>query len=218
MRIKKGVPQHHYTEQEREFLKENSPLMSRQELTDKFNEKFGTSQTKQSIISICSTLKFRCGNDGRFVKGQQSWANGLTKDEWYSHLSEESLARIRKGQYGYGRKRDSGYPVGHELWRNGYLMVKTTDDESIPCNKRWQFKQIIVWEQYHKTKVPKGHIVIFKDGDNTNFSIDNLLMISRKQSSVLAIWNGFNKGELTELYAKSAKLLTLANSKESEEK
>lgn len=218
MRIKKGVPQHHYTEQEREFLKENSPLMSRQELTDKFNEKFGTSQTKQSIISICSTLKFRCGNDGRFVKGQQSWVKGLSKEEWYAHQTEQGLRNIISGQYGKGRKRDSGYPVGHELWRNGYLMVKTTDDESIPCNKRWQSKQIIVWEQYHKTKVPKGHIVIFKDGDNTNFSIDNLLMISRKQSSVLAIWNGFNKGELTELYAKSAKLLTLANSKESEEK
>lgn len=211
---KKGVPQHHYTNEERLFLKENSYKLTRQELTDRFNERFGTKQSIGSIKAICSALKYKCGNDGRFKKGQKSWRKGIGKDEWMSHLSEASLAGIRKGQFGYGRKRDDGYPVGYELWRNGYLMAKVTDDKNIYCNKRWKFKQILVWEQHNKKKVPNGCIVIFKDGDNTNFDINNLLMISRSQSSVLASWNGFKKGDLTELYAKSAKLLTLAIRKE----
>lgn len=218
MPSRKGVPQHHYTEKERMFLKEHSPELTRKELTDLFNEKFGTKQSVQSIKSICSTLSYKCGNDGRFKKGQSSWCCGISKEEWLSHIPDEKLEKIRKGQYGHGRKRDRGYPVGHELWRNGYLMVKVNDDKNIPCNKRWQFKHVIIWEQHHKKKVPNGCIVIFKDGDNTNFSIDNLLMISRSQSSVLAKWNGFNKGEITEMYAKTAKLLTMANNKESEEK
>lgn len=214
---RKGVPQHHYTDGERQFLKEYSPELTRQELTDRFNERFGTEQSVQAIISICSTLKYKCSNDGRFKKGQIPWSKGRDKEEFLSHLSKESLANMKRGQFGYGRKRDEGYPVGHELWRNGYLMVKVTDDANISFNKRWQFKHILLWEKHHKKKVPDGCIVIFKDGDNTNFNIDNLLMISRKQSAVLAVWNGFNKGNLTELYAKSAKLLTLANSKESED-
>lgn len=216
MICRKGIPQHHYTDEERTFLKDNSPKFTRRELTDQFNKRFGTNQSIQSIRSICSTLGYMCGNDGKFKKGQKSWCKGITKEEWLSHLSNKSLEKLRKGQFGYGRKRDSGYPVGHELWRNGYLMVKVTDDANIPCRKRWQFKQILMWEQHHKKKVPKGHIVIFKNGDNTDFKIENLLMISRKQNSVLAVWNGFNKGDLTEMYAKSAKLLTLANNKERE--
>lgn len=96
-------------------------------------------------------------------------------------------------------------------------MVKVTDDTNIPCNKRWKFKHILIWEQHHKKKVPNGCIVIFKDGNNTNFDIGNLLMISRSQSSVLASWNGYGKGKLTEMYAKSAQLLTLANKKDAEE-
>lgn len=217
MVCRKGIPQHHYTAEERLFLKDNSPKYTRRELTDQFNKRFGTNQSIQSIKSICSTLGYMCSNDGRFKKGQKSWCKGIGKEEWLSHLSNESLEKIKRGQFGCGRKRDSGYPVGYELWRNGYLMVKVTDDANIPCNKRWQFKQILIWEKYHKKKVPEGCIVIFKDGNNTNFDIGNLLMISRKQSAVLAVWNGFSKGNLTELYAKSAKLLTMANSKESED-
>lgn len=211
---RKGIPQHHYTDEERQFLKNNSSALTRQELTDRFNERFGTKQSVQSIISICSILKYKSGNNGRFKKGQNPWSKGVSKNEWLAHLSEEKLEKVRKGQFGYGRKRDEGYPVGHELWRNGYLMIKVTNDKNTPCNKRWQFKHVLVWESHHKKKVPKGHIVIFKDGDNTNFDVNNLLMISRSQSSVLASWKGFNKGKLTELYAKSAELLTLANSKE----
>lgn len=215
---RKGVPQHHYTEEERQFLKNHSPKLTRRELTDRFNERFGTRQSVQSIISICSALKYKCGNDGRFKKGQKSWCKGIKKEEWLSHMSDESLEKIRKGQFGYGRKRDEGYPVGHELWRNGYLMVKVTDDTNVPCSQRWQFKHILIWEKHHKKKVPAGCIVIFKDGNNTNFNIENLLMISRKQSAVMAVWNGFGKGKLTEVYAKSAKLLTLANSMERRDK
>lgn len=214
---RKGIPQHHYTDEEKQFLKDNSSEMTRKELTDRFNDRFGTKQSVQSIVSICSTLKYRCGNDGRFKKGQKSWCKKIEKEEWLSHLSEESLARIRNGQFGQGRKRNDAYPVGHELWRNGYITVKVTDDKNIPFSKRWRFKHVLLWEKFHKMKVPDGCIVIFKDGNNTNFDIGNLLMISRKQGAVLAVWNGFSKGNLTELYAKSAKLLTMANSKESED-
>ena len=36
-----------------------------------------------------------------------------------------------------------------------------------------------MWEQYHNRKVPKGKVVIFLDGNKTNFEIDNLKLISR---------------------------------------
>ena len=128
-------------------------------------------------------------------------------------MSTEGLEGIKKGQFGYGRKRNSGYPIGYELWRNGYLMVKISNDKNLPFRRRWKPKQVLIWEQYYKKKVPDGCIVIFKDGNNTNFEISNLLLIQRDQSAVLSTWNGFNKGNLTELYAQAAKLLVLSNKK-----
>lgn len=213
---RKGVPQHHYTEEERMFLKEHSPCFTRTGLTDAFNETFGLKQSVQSIKSICSTLGYKCSNDGKFKKGQSSWCRGIGKEEWLSHLSDEKLKNMQRGQYGHGRERDRGYPIGHELWRNGYIMVKVNDDKDVPANQRWIQKHNLLWEQFHKKKVPEGCIVIFKDGDRTNFHMDNLLLISRSQSSVLAKWNGFCKGEMTETYAKAAKLLVMANRKESD--
>lgn len=37
MICRKGIPQHHYTDEERLFLKDNSPKFTRRELTDQFN-------------------------------------------------------------------------------------------------------------------------------------------------------------------------------------
>lgn len=44
---------------------------------------------------------------------------------------------------------------------------------------KWISKHRFVWEQYHNRKVPKGKVVIFLDGNKTNFKIDNLKLISR---------------------------------------
>lgn len=180
-----------------------------------FNLKFGTFQSKQSIISICSTLKYKCSNDGKFQKGQVPWSKGLAHDEYMSHIKNESLENIKKGQFGYGRKRDSGYPIGTELWRNGYLMVKISNDKNIPCHKRWKFKHIIVWETHYNKKVPKGYIVIFKNMDNTDFRIENLLLISRKQNAVMASHGTHSSNpEITQIGANIAEILLISNGKE----
>jgi phage protein len=44
---------------------------------------------------------------------------------------------------------------------------------------KWISKHRYVWEQHHNRKVPKGKVVIFLDGNKTNFEIDNLKLISR---------------------------------------
>lgn len=88
-------------------------------------------------------------------------------------------------------------------------MVKVTDDTNIPCNKRWKFKHILIWEQHHKKKVPNGCIVIFKDGNNTNFDIGKFTYDFKKPEFCACIMERITgKGKLTEMYAKSAQLLT----------
>lgn len=56
--------------------------------------------------------------------------------------------------------------------KDGLIEIK------VDTNK-WISKHRYVWEQYNNRKVPKGKVVIFLDGNKTNFEIDNLKLISR---------------------------------------
>ena len=41
-----------------------------------------------------------------------------------------------------------------------------------------------VWEQANG-KIPEGHIIIFRDNDRTNISLDNLMIIPRSINAVI---------------------------------
>jgi hypothetical protein len=45
----------------------------------------------------------------------------------------------------------------------------------------WRPKHHLVWESHHGQPIPKGHAVIFGDGNNRNFDPDNLILVSRAQ-------------------------------------
>lgn len=50
----------------------------------------------------------------------------------------------------------------------------------------------LVWVE-HNGPIPKGHIVIFRDGNRENITIDNLMMVSRADHAVLCkmgLYNG----------------------------
>lgn len=63
------------------------------------------------------------------------------------------------------------YPVGTERLYNGYVEVKVS-------RSKWRWKHHLIWEQAHGP-VPEAHLICFADGDNRNFSLGNLIAISR---------------------------------------
>ena len=50
----------------------------------------------------------------------------------------------------------------------------------------WESKHLLIWKK-EKGPIPKGHVVIFGDGNRHNFEINNLILISRK---ILSLLNG----------------------------
>lgn len=56
---------------------------------------------------------------------------------------------------------------------NGYVMIKAE-------NGKWKHKHRYVYEK-HYGKIGEGNYIIFLDGDKTNFSIDNLAEVSKRQ-------------------------------------
>lgn len=77
-----------------------------------------------------------------------------------------------------GNKPATWLPIGSErVKRDGYLERKTTDTGYPP--RDWVAVSHIEWEKHNGRPVPKGHAVIFRDGDKRNFASANLELISR---------------------------------------
>lgn len=110
-------------------------------------------------------------SDGRFNKGHVPWNKGKTYT-LENHVNKTTFKEAKK----HPRYR----PIGStRVDRDDYIILKVAD-------RKWQPKHRYLWEQHHKRKVPSNHVVLFADGNNRNFNIDNLLLISRRQ---LAIYN-----------------------------
>ena len=159
MHSNKGVyyPHHIYTEQEREFLRDNHDRCSGyRELTEMFNKRFSTNLKTITISDYChKQLKIKgMKNTGRFLKG--------------SKARDLPIGTIKKSQNATYIK------VGNEdTGLTGYQ----------PPN--WIPYQRYLWEQAHGP-IKDGEFVIFLDGNTENFDLNNLAVIDRQISAQMA--------------------------------
>lgn len=158
-----------YNEEEKEFLKSNCS-MSRQELTDAFNGRFGRNLSKGNISAMCKRNKWLTGRTGMFEKGGMPWNTGL---------KGKMVTKPNSGNFQKGHRPKNSVPVGTRVITKGWVKVKVAEPNI------WRNESRIVWEKHHGTPVPKGKLLIHLDGDFTNNSIDNLALISRKELAKL---------------------------------
>lgn len=92
-------------------------------------------------------------------------------------------------------------PIGTEyIKKDGMVLIK------ISSNK-WMYKQRFIYEQYYNVHLKNDDYIIFLDQNRNNFDINNLKLISRKESAYLSNQKIFSKNkEATELGIKIAKL------------
>jgi hypothetical protein len=95
----------------------------------------------------------------------------ITKDMLMQYLSKRE---IRYKGYNPNKAKVMGnkIPIGTEYTKpDGMVLVKVTPN-------KWKYKQRYIYEQYYKVELPKDIMVIFLDGDRTNFDINNLMAVS----------------------------------------
>lgn len=106
-------------------------------------------------------------NSGCFKPGNQSHNKGK---------SFPPRGRSSETQFKKGVKPHSWKPIGSErLSKEGYLQRKIADTGYPP--RDWVSVHHIIWKEAGN-EIPKGHIVIFKDGNPKNLQIGNLELIS----------------------------------------
>ena len=95
--------------------------------------------------------------------------------------------RHRPGIGGRGPYGKTMRPVGSEyIGKDGVPMVKVREWPSRPGSKdNWRLKNVVVWERSRGLALPSGWIVIFCDGDRSNFAPENLKAVPRRLIGVM---------------------------------
>lgn len=182
-----------YSVEQEEFLKANAPLLSRKELTDWFNERFGTNKSVLAIKSWCNNRGYNASSDGRFQDGNVSWQKGLSGDDFKAHYTKESFTRMTEKMIDSNKTKK----IGDEIVKDGVPYIIVSIDYSLPHDKRRQPKRRVVWEQLHG-EIPKDHCVICLDGNQMNCDPSNLYCMPIQFRTILAQnqwWSG--NAELT---------------------
>ena len=166
--MRKRTAPHRYTEEEKRFLRESIAGRSYKEVTGLFNKEFGTDFEVGRIGGAIKRLGLANGRDCRFYAGMVTWNEGR-KGIRVSPGTEFKKGHIPKNHHPVGAERVN---VG------GYIEIKVAEP------RKWVLKHRRVWE-LERGPIPRGHAVIFADGDRENVSIDNLLLVTRGELALI---------------------------------
>lgn len=159
----------YYTGRDKDFLTNFIPGHSYKETVEAFNAfTDGVPITTTQVKSYCLNHNVRNGRDGRFQKGCIPQNKGKRLPPDIAKKSE--VTRFKKGN-----KPHNTVPVGTEVQRDDkYLWIKVGEPDI------WRPKHVLIWESEHGP-VPEGNCVLFLDKDRENFSIENLICITRRE-------------------------------------
>ena len=162
-----------YTDEIINFLREIAPGKTYKEIVEIFNKKYDLDMTVDKLSSLLSRKKINTGTIGRFKKGFIPWNKG-----------KKGYMGANKTSFKKSNKPKNWRPVGSERIDNeGYTLIKVSNEG---CkHKMWALKHRVVWEEYHKKKIPRGSVIIFADGDRSNLNVDNLICVTREELKVL---------------------------------
>lgn len=192
-----------YKDEHIEFVKNNVKGITLKELTNKFNKEFNMNVSESAIANIKNKHNLQSGIvGGRFEKGQTSWNKG-------KKMSSYQYKRCAPTMFKKGNIPANARAIGSErVDKNGYILIKIQDGHK---NENWIRKHRYLYEQKYG-KVPKGYKVIFADGNNRNFDLNNLIVVSDAEELIMNRNNLFKEDtELTKAGVAVAKLLDKVN-------
>lgn len=158
-----------YTAEQVEYVRKNAKGRTTWQLRQMFIAVFRVVITDGQLKGLMARYGIKTGSDGRFKPGLVPHNKGkIGVGGW-------EPTQFKKGHLPANYK-----PVGSErIDANGYIWVKVDDPRT------WRMKHVLLWERETQRKIPKGHVLIFGDGDKTNQTVDNLILVSRAELAML---------------------------------
>lgn len=158
----------YWSNEEIEYLRSIAKGKSRKELVSLMAEKFGEQYTLQQLKGVMWRNKIKCEyGDGRFKKGHIPHNTGT-----------KGVMKPNRTSFKKGCIPNNWRPIGSErITKDGYIEIKIAEN-------KWRLKHRVIYEQ-HFGPIPKNKNIIFADRNKRNLDIDNLLLITKGQLSVM---------------------------------
>lgn len=174
--ISKTKP-HRYTDEEKQFFKNFVPGHSYKEIQSAFTKAFNWSISINQIKSFISSNNLNTGRTGRFEKGDIPPNKGKKMPENLYKKCEATM--FKKGHIPKDTRK-----VGSERIdsKDGYIHIKVKEPNF------WKLKHRVIWEKEHG-KIPEDSVIIFKDNNNKNCNIENLMLVKRSALAVMSRQN-----------------------------
>ena len=203
------MSRHVWSEEEIKFLKEIYPYYPNREIAKILKDKFGIAVTDKQLANARNNNglpKKVIPNSGIYKKGKVAWNKG-------KKMPEETKAKVKKTWFKKGRIPENHKPVGStRVTVDGYKEIKIAEPN------KWALYHRHLWEKTHGKKLSKNEVVIFADGDKSNFDIDNLVKVNR--ANLLYLNNNkliFDDPELTKTGVNVSKVAEKINELERKE-
>lgn len=201
---------HRWTEEEIEFIRQVYPYHTNKDITEMLKAKFDIDANTQDILNLRQRFNFpykKIPNSGEFKKGFTPWNKG-------KQMSKETKKKLERTWFQKGNITFNTLPVGTtRTTRDGYKEIKIAEPNV------WALYQRYLYEQAHGEKLTKEDIILFADGDKTNFDIDNLVKVNRA-NLLLLNRRGliFDDPELTKAGVNVSKLIEAMHKRKKEVK
>ena len=206
-----GAPSKQFPAHVVEYIRENYQGCGPAEMAGRLNEKFGACYTPAQVKGYYGNHGLNSGVTGYFEKGHEPPNKG--KKGYCAPGCE-------KGHFPKGNLPANTKPIGYErVSKDGYVEVKVRMRPSRKdCNDNFVAKHRLIWEQHHGP-IPEDSVVIFKDGDKTNFDPSNLALVTKAERLDMTRHNLFSSDPaLTETGIMVARLRTTVFKKRRERK
>jgi hypothetical protein len=142
--------------------------MTRKALTKIFNNKFGTQFSHAAIQAYCSRNGIRKENPTSFKKGFTPW-----------NLGKKGV-RLCNSEYFFKKGHNVNQrPLGatRVCKKDGYQKTK------VGHPNKWVLTSHLLIKEKTGKMPQKNNIVRFKDGDNKNLTVDNVVEITRQENN-----------------------------------
>lgn len=140
-----------YSNEELDFLRNNAWNMNSYELTEALNKALGKNRSRHSVLQKCCSL-------GLTVLGDYDNRLRFTRERWDDSVEKKGTIRRRN---------------------EGDITVCARGTEYIFHNNELVPRSRYEYEISYGKKPDEDKIVLFLDGDNRNYSKDNMTLVSR---------------------------------------
>lgn len=163
----------HYPQEQLDWLRAHRATLTRPNLNEQFNAKFGTDYSGFTLTGVCTRHRFMAGSTGQYKKGNVPYNAG-----------KAGLLPFKpnSGQFNAAGNQNSNknkLPVGSiTVTSDGFLKLKIAEPS------QWVLKHRHVWEAIHGP-VPPKHMLRFIDGNPQNCALENLECLPKAVSLLM---------------------------------